>query len=145
MLLALWIGTPVGLMVYRNIYCCFLAVCRFIRQNRDCWIDNAPELVSACRVLGYRHHLSTENRHQSNGVAERKIRRILEGTRAVLHDSGLSRRYWHLVMRCHCALHNFVDVWKLDKTLYELRFNGTCNGQLIPVGSKVYCMPTAKH
>ena len=80
----------------------------------NCSIDNAPELVSACRVLGYRHHRSTENRPQSNGVAERNIRRILEGTRAALHDSGLSRRYWHLAMRCYCVLHNFVDVWKFD-------------------------------
>ena len=32
----------------------------------NCWTDNAPELVSACRVLGYRQHFSTENRLQSN-------------------------------------------------------------------------------
>ena len=48
-------------------------------------------------------------------------------------------------MRCYCALHNFVDVWKLDKTPYQLRFNATFKGQLIPFGSKVYYTSTAKH
>ena len=32
----------------------------------NCWTDNAPELIAACRALGYRHHLSIENRPQSN-------------------------------------------------------------------------------
>ena len=73
------------------------------------------------------------------------MRRILEGTRAALHDSGLSKRYWHLAMRCYCALRNFVDVWKQDKTHYELRFNQKFNGQLIPFGSKVYYMRTSKN
>ena len=107
-------------------------------KSENWWTDNAPELVAACRALGYRHHLATENRPQSNGVAERNMRRILEGTPAALHDSGLSKRYWHLAMRCYCALHNFVDVWKHDKTLYELRFNRKFKGQLIPFVSKVY-------
>ena len=57
------------------------------------------------------------------------MRRILEGIRAALHESGLNRRYLHSAMRCYCALHNFVDVWKLDKTLYELRFNKKFEGQ----------------
>ena len=112
---------------------------------KNCWIDNALELVNACRVLGYRHHPSTENRPQSNGVAERSMRRILEGTRAALHDSGLNRRYWHLAMRCYCTLHNIVDVWKLDKTHYELRFTQKFKCQLMPFGSKVYYMPTSKN
>ena len=111
----------------------------------NCWIDNAPELVSACKALGYRRHLSIENRPQSNGVAERNIRRILEGTRAALHDSGLSQRYWHVAMRCYCALRNFVDIWKLDKTPYELRFNAKFKRQLIPFGSKVYYTSTSKN
>ena len=149
MLLALWMDTPVGLMDIGKSTETNTAAFRQFAASSDkiynCWNDNAPELVSACRVLGYRHHLSTENRPQSNGVAERNIRRILEGIRAALHDSGLSRRYLHLAMRCYRALHNFVDVWKLDKTHYELRFNAKFKGQLIPFGSKVYYMPTAKH
>ena len=72
------------------------------------------------------------------------MRCILEGIQAALHDSGLNKRYWHLAMRCYCALHNFVDVWKLDKTPYELSFNQKFKGQLIPIGSKVYSMPTSK-
>ena len=74
-------------------------------------------------------------------MAERNLRRILEGTRAALHDSKLSTRYWHL----YCALYNFVDVWRSDKTIFELNFKRKFKGLLIPFSPKVYCMPTSKH
>ena len=147
--LASWIDTPAGPMDIprlerrqRQTPLLFDCLRLLLTKLTIVGLITLPELISASRVLGYRHHLSTENRPQSNGVAERNMRRILEGIRAALHDSGLSRRYWHLAMRCYCALHNFVDVWKLDKTPHELRFNSKFKGKLIPSGFKVYYMPT---
>ena len=123
----------------------FVNFCSSSDKVENCWTDNAPELVAACKAFAYRHRPSTENRSQSNGVAKRNLRRIFEWIRTALHDSGLSRRYWHLAMRCYCALRNFVDAWKKCKTQYELRFKYKFKGQLIPFGSKVYYMQTSKH
>ena len=66
----------------------FLQFCSSSDKVENCWTDNAPELVAACRALGYRHHLSMENRPQFNGVAERNLRRILYG------DLGRAPRLW---------------------------------------------------
>ena len=77
---------------------------------QNCWTDNAPELGQAARELGYRHHRSTDNRPQSNGVAERCTRRILEGTRVCLEKSGRDHAYWHMAMRCFCHNRNFRDI-----------------------------------
>ena len=52
----------------------------FLNKIQNFWTDNAFEFVNTCKILGYRHHPSTENRSQSNGIAQRSIRRILEGT-----------------------------------------------------------------
>ncbi len=90
------------------------AMQEFLRSDdkvENCWTDNAPELAQAARESDYRHHRSADNRPQSNGVAERAMRRILEGTRSTLHRSGMDHAYWHLAMRCFCANSNFTDPW----------------------------------
>ncbi len=72
------------------------AMQEFLRSDdkvENFWTDNAPELAQAARELGYRHHRSADNRPQSNGVAERAMRRILEGTRSTLHRSGMDHAY----------------------------------------------------
>ena len=46
-----------------------------------------------------------------------------------------------MLLRCR----NFVDIWKFDKTPYELRFNAKLKSQLIPFGSTVYYTSTSKN
>ena len=46
--------------------------------------DNSGEIEAAILKLQWRHDTSTPNRPQTNGVAEGAVRRVLEGTRAVL-------------------------------------------------------------
>ena len=50
-----------------------------------------------------------------------------------------------LAMRCYCAFHKFVDVWKNNKVRYELRCKHKFNGKFVPFGSKVYCIFISKH
>ena len=45
--------------------------------------DGSGELVSAIKEVGWRHDLATPNRPQSNGIAERAVRRVLEGTQGL--------------------------------------------------------------
>ena len=94
------------------IVAAFRQFCASTDQIDNCWTDNAQELMKACHQFGYRHHPAMDNPPHSNGVVERKLRRILEGTRVGLPESSLSRRFWHLAMRFYCALHNLFDVCK---------------------------------
>ena len=53
--------------------------------------DCSKELKKACNDLDFLADTSTPHRPQSNGVAERCQRRVKEGTRCVLKQSGLTQ------------------------------------------------------
>ncbi len=88
--------------------------------------DNAKEIKRACEILSYPQDTSTPHRPQSNGVCERAVRRVKEGTRCVLVQSGLSKVWWSYAMECYCFLRNTtekcVDVNGKLITPYEVRF-----------------------
>eukprot|EP00972_Heterocapsa_arctica_P011828 1733371-Heterocapsa_arctica.AAC.1 len=58
------------------------------------FIDNAPELVKAIALPKIRHDTSTPYRSTTNAVAERMVRKVLEGTRTILEMAGLSSVWW---------------------------------------------------
>lgn len=58
-------------------------------EVRRLYSGGAHELAPAAHDLRWRHDVSTPHRPQSNGVAERVVGRVLEGTGAVLMKSGL--------------------------------------------------------
>ena len=55
--------------------------------------DGAEEIHAACVEMGIRHDTAEPNRHESNGVIERTNRIVIEGTRTLLHQSGLPYKY----------------------------------------------------
>ena len=54
--------------------------------------DNSKELISACKELGWAHDTSTPHRSETNGVIERSVRTVKEGTSSALIQSGLDDR-----------------------------------------------------
>ena len=56
--------------------------------------DNSLEFGKACEDLSWSHCTSTPHRSETNGVAERAVRRVKEGTSAVLLQSGLNESWW---------------------------------------------------
>ena len=59
---------------------------------------------------------------RQNGIAERAMRRVKEGTSAVLLQSGLDEKWWADSMECDCNLRNIQHLLSDGKTLYERRF-----------------------
>ena len=54
--------------------------------------DDSSEFGKACEHLSWNHCTSTPHRSETNGIAERAVRRVKEGTSAVLLQSGLDEK-----------------------------------------------------
>ncbi len=72
------------------------------------------------------------HRPQRNGVAERAVRRALEGTPAVLWASGLPHRGCADVARFFCFMRIAKDSADKDLDPHQLRHKGEFKGRLVP-------------
>ena len=74
---------------------------------------------------------------EANGIAERAVRRIKEGTSAVLLQSGLDEKWWADSMECCCYLRHVQDHLADGKTPFERRFGEPLKGPIIPSGVNI--------
>ena len=108
------------------------------RAYRSSWsrpviyTDNSFEFGKACEELTWNHCASTPHRSEANGIGERAVCRVKEGTSAVLLQSGLDESWWADSMECYCYLQNIQDLLSDRKTPYEMRFGIPFNGPVIP-------------
>ena len=115
------------------------------RKPKVIYTDNSLEFGKACEDLSWNHCTSTPHRSETNGIAERAVRRVKEGTSAVLLQSGLNESWWADSMECYTYLRNVTDLSSDGKTPYERRFWQRFKGLTIPFGSLVEYHPiTAK-
>ena len=98
------------------------------------------EFGKACEDLSWNHCTSTPHRSETTGNAERAVRRVKEGTSAVLLQSGLNESWWADCMECYTFLRNVTDLLSDGKTPYERRFGQPFSGPVIPFGSLVEFM-----
>ena len=115
------------------------------RKPKVIYTDNSFEFGKACEDLSWNHCTSTPHRSETNVIAERAVRRVKDGTSAVLLHSGLNENWWADSMECHTYLRNVTDLLSDGKTPYERRFGQPFRGPIIPFGSLVEYHPiTAK-
>ena len=105
--------------------------------------DGSGEIASAAKKLGWRHDVSTPQRPETNGAAERAVRRTCDGTRASLLQSGLHHRWWKDSVKTYNQLPCFSNKVRDGKTPYELRHKTLFKGQLIPFGCAVSYKPSS--
>ena len=89
------------------------------RKPKVIFTDTALEFGKSCEELSSNHCTSTPHRSETNGIAERAVRRVMEGTSAVLLQSGLDEKWW---TECYTYLRNIQDLLSHGKTPYERRF-----------------------
>ena len=96
-------------------------------------------LAKSREELSWNHRTSTPYRSETNGIAERAVRRVKEGTSAVLLQSGLNEKLWSDSMECCCYLRNVQDLLADGKTLCMIwgiiqRTNCSirCTGRILP-------------
>ena len=83
------------------------------RKPKVIHTDKSLEFGKACEDLSWNHCTSTPHRSETNGIAERAVRRIKEGTSAVWLPSSLDENSWTDSMECYTFLRNIQDlVWE---------------------------------
>ena len=83
----------------------------------------------------------TAHRPQTNGIIERAVRVVKEGTSCVMVQSGLDEKWWPEAMNCFCFLRNVSTVLETGATAYKNRFGSDFSGPLIPFGAEVEYFP----
>ena len=111
------------------------------RKPKVIYTDNSVELGKSCEELSWNLCSSTLRRSETNSIAARAVRRVKEGTSAVLLQSGLDNEWWTDSMDCYCYLRNIQDLLSDGKTPYERRFGVPFNGPVIPFGAMVELSP----
>ena len=111
------------------------------RKPKVIYTDNSLEFGKACEELSWNHCTSTPHRSETNGIAERAVRRVKERTSVVLLQSGLDNEWWAGSMECYCYLRNIQDLLSDGKTRYERLFGMPFNGPAIPFGAMVEYHP----
>ena len=102
---------------------------KFLEQSQKpkvVYTANSLDFGKACEDLSWNHCSSTPHRSETNGIAERAVRRVKEGTSAVLLRSGI-RSGQRMVGRFHgmlylSAKHSRSLVWwenSIRKTFWE--------------------------
>ena len=117
---------------------------KFLEPNRKpkvIYTDNSLEFGKACEDLSWNHCTSTPHRSETNGIAERAVRRVKEGTSAVLLQLGLNESWWADCMECYTYLRNVTDLLSDGKAPFERRFGQPLKGPIIPFGSLVEYHP----
>ena len=80
------------------------------RKPKVIYTDNSLEFGKACEDLSWNHCTSAPHRSETNGIAERAVRRVKEGTSAGLLQSGLNESWWADSMECYTYLRNVTDL-----------------------------------
>ena len=121
---------------------------KFLEPDRNpkvIYTDNSLEFGKVYEDLSWNHCTSTPHRSETNGIAERAVRRVKEGTSAALLQSGLNENWWADSMECYTYLRNVTDLLSDGKTPCERRFGQKFKGPIVPFGSLVEYHPkTAK-
>ena len=123
-----------------------LAMKRFVGPQvvpEHIYTDNSKEFAAAFEELNWSHDTSTPYRSQTNGVIERSVRVVKEGTACALVQSGLENKWWPEAMDCFCFLRNTSVPLEDGDTAYKKRFAKDFEGRLIPFGAEVTYLPIA--
>ena len=88
------------------------------RKPKVTYTDNSLEFGKSCEELSWSHCTSTPHRSETNGIAERAVRREKEETSAVLSQPRLDNEWWADSVEFYCYLRSIQEKLPGGKT-YE--------------------------
>ena len=80
------------------------------RKPKVIYTGNSLKFGNSCGDLSWNHCTSTPHSPETNVIAGRAVRRIKEGTSAVLFQSGLDEKWWADFKDIYCYLRNIQDL-----------------------------------
>ena len=86
------------------------------RKPKVIYTDKSSDIGKACEDLSWNYCTSTPHRSETNGIPVRALRRVKDGTSAVLLQSGLDENWWADSMECFSYLRNIQDLLSDGKT-----------------------------
>lgn len=98
--------------------------------------DKAPELEKAAIELGWKYDHSTPAAPQNNGVAENKVKDVINGGRRLLLQAGLPAKFWPYATRMYCISRN-MRAREGDSPWLRMRSNIDFAGKGLPFGCLV--------
>ena len=98
--------------------------------------DNAPELLAAAKGLGWGRESSTPRVSETNAVAERAARTVVEGARALLSQAHLPLATWPYAVKYFCFALN-IRILGGDSAWNRRFQKGHFRGPVIPFGAQV--------
>ena len=104
------------------------------------YTDGSLEFKKALQDLKISHDVSLPYNPSTNGVAENSIRRLKEGTRCTLIQSGLSPQWWAEAARAFVNYRNVTDLFN-GQTLYFRSHGENYTGPIIPFGAAIRYLP----
>ena len=104
--------------------------------------DGSMEFQEALDQFEIPHDASTPYRPETNGVAERAVRIVKEGTACTIAQSGWQENWWTDAMRCYCFLRNVTDVVRNGRTPFQARYGQPYQGPKIQFGALVHYKPS---
>lgn len=114
-------------------------------RAKHVYTDNSKEFERALKDLKLPHDTSTPYRPQTNGVAERAVRRVKEGTIVQILQSGFNEEWWHKAVTVYCFLRNITDKIVGGQTPWFKRFGKDFDGPRIPMGAEIKYKPISKN
>ena len=84
--------------------------------------DKSKELIKVSQDLRWNHVISTPHCSETNGVAERAVRRVKERTAVAFMHSGLPKEWRECAVECSCYLRDVNDKMPDGKTAVEKRY-----------------------
>ena len=82
------------------------------------------------------HRTATPGRPQTNAIAERAVRTVLEGSRVLLLHAGLPHIFWPYAARAFCMCRNTSR--ETGDSPWKLRHGREFQGKRIPFGALVH-------
>ena len=107
------------------------------------YTDNSLELKKALNDLHFNHDTSTPHRSETNGIAERAVRRVKEGAACQLVQSGFDEWWCGHAVNIYCFQRNILDgsAETGNLTPWKARFNTDFKGPIWPFGTDVSYKP----
>ena len=113
------------------------------RKVKSFYADNFPSITKAARAMGWCNPHSCPGVPQTNGLAERMVRRVKEGGRANLIQSGLPYSWWPYAVTHFCAARN-IQCRGGDSPYNRRHGTGHCRAYQVPFGALIYFAPTPR-